>query len=152
YHSFVVVAASVVAANVAAFCRGVDLATGRWSSPPTSSNEIQERGAQACMEALKYEVPPPHLPLVYDPQVRRPSGRYLHVDRTSGTLHPRRLESEWRPFTPLANGQPLLKGGKIMAAQGRGSVLAIMTFRKNMVLQLFKGPDGILLGEYPTAA
>src|SRR5262249_40642449 len=75
----------------------------------------------------------------------------------TGTVFLSGLARPWVPFTPLADGQPVLKEKFITEAHCRGDILALCSFphpgprppRFAGHLWLFRGPDGILLREYP---
>jgi hypothetical protein len=69
-----------------------------------------------------------------------------------GMLAPAGLIPDWEAFTPLSDGQPLLRGAELLDAVCQGHTLAAL-FRKqpgNVThLRLFRGPEGTPLAEFP---
>jgi hypothetical protein len=77
------------------------------------------------------------------------------LDTRRGELKLLNVPLPWRPFTPLADGLPMLKDCSLLAAQCRGAVLATMVRGPGsggpLMLRLFRGPGGVPLAEYPVA-
>jgi hypothetical protein len=79
----------------------------------------------------------------------------LYLDRDQGEVHVFRVNPPWQPFIPLVDGQQALKGCQALAAQCCGSTLALKIPDDRrahaLLLRLFRGPEGIPLGEYAMA-
>jgi hypothetical protein len=77
------------------------------------------------------------------------------LDARRGEVQLSHVALPWRPFTPLADGRPVLMDCSLLAAQCRGAVLATMVrgpgLRGPLMLRLFRGPGGVPLAEYPVA-
>jgi hypothetical protein len=60
------------------------------------------------------------------------------------------LHPDWEAFIPLADGQPLLRGAELLAADCKGRTLAarFRTPQGNAILRLFRGPAGTPLAEF----
>jgi hypothetical protein len=87
----------------------------------------------------------------------RPSGSWLalRLDPATGAIDARTEAGAWPTFTPLADGEPALRGASASAAQCSGDVLALLTGHASQpeaqrkVLRLYAAPDGRSLGDYP---
>src|SRR5262249_44905102 len=91
----------------------------------------------------------PHLSIVYDSQFGWPRGPCLHLERATGMVTLRGMDADWEPFTPLADGKPVLQNGTVMQAQWRGKVLGVISGDvRPPPLRLFQGPNGVPLREF----
>src|SRR5262249_50651091 len=87
-----------------------------------------------------------------------PSSEYLGHNPGEGRIFPHGMRPHFESFVPQADGAPALKNCKIVAAQRRANVLAVLTqdlkakhSRKDApkaMLRLYSGPEGIPLAEY----
>jgi hypothetical protein len=77
---------------------------------------------------------------------------YPHVTLDSATVlvTPHNLDW-WEPFTPLADGRPRLRKHALLGAQWRGNTLALKLSAPGRPtnVSVFRGPDGVFLGEHP---
>jgi hypothetical protein len=74
---------------------------------------------------------------------------------SDGQVELRGVTQPWKPFIPLADGLPVLKGATIVEAQYRAGTLALLCSHSdwpNLSLRLFRGPDGVPLEEIPVQA
>jgi hypothetical protein len=83
-------------------------------------------------------------------------GPFLNLDPDQGRLYVGHLgEIPWKPFTPLADGRPVLRGCIATEAHCCGRTLAVKTVQlgqhRGQSLRLFRGPEGIPLAEYSLA-
>jgi hypothetical protein len=130
---------------------GLDLATGaqgrHWPSPPDG----EPRLARALRRTAQHEAPSPFVPIVDESLLAPGPGPCLRLDRASGQLSLEGTTPPWVPFVPLADGQPLLKGARLLFAKYQGNVLAVDCYSPDRggqrVLRLFRGPDGAVIGE-----
>jgi hypothetical protein len=79
----------------------------------------------------------------------------LSFSPASGTISLRDVVPPWEPFTPLADGKPLLHGEEILSASCQGHTLALLSRRgSNMaaILRLFRGPEGMPLEQFTQPA
>jgi hypothetical protein len=130
--------------------RGVDLATGARYPGSLPSDGLNTRAQRACQEAQKYVWPQTYLqPDFGVPKKDMPPS--LDLDRGTGTVRVSGMDPPWPPFTPEADGRPVLQGQAIFGAQCRGGILALVCGAKEpqLTLRLFRGPEGISLAEYP---
>jgi hypothetical protein len=130
----------------------LDLGTG--CCFPEQINEQARRRCDAWYAAASGRLQPRRLQCVADPETAK-SRNLTHaccLDPAAGQLHLVGVQPPWKPFIPLANGWPVLKGCKLLEAECRGNILAVkvrsFTTRKEITLRLFRGPDGIPLAEY----
>jgi hypothetical protein len=130
----------------------LDLATGglyaSWHGVPLS------RARQAWLALKEGQVPAPWLHVLGSPAVekRLTAGPCCYLDPDLGELHVYRLKPPWKPFTPRADGRPVLQRSIALEAQCRGTTLAVKMVALGAsgatILRLFRGPEGTPLGEY----
>jgi hypothetical protein len=72
-----------------------------------------------------------------------------NLDPTTGEVSLHGLETNWKAFSPTANGKPYLIGASISDAHIGGNCLALkcLLADSSVGLMLFGGPDGTLLRE-----
>ncbi len=72
------------------------------------------------------------------------------LDTTTGTIGVRRLGCADQAFAPVSDGNPLLKGATLAAAQAAGDVLAVLAQLADKTLRLlvFRGATGATLREH----
>jgi hypothetical protein len=133
--------------------RGLDLGTGECFVPKGEEFAPASRVQAACRSVLGTEVPAPGLWTLNltTPPPERLVEPALYLNAATGTLTPRGLESEWKPFTPLAEGQPLLRGCKLMKARWQRDILGIVSadpVRRSYTLYLYRAPEGTPLSEF----
>jgi hypothetical protein len=79
---------------------------------------------------------------------------HLHVDSHEGQIQVAWPNLHWQPFTPQADGRPVLKDCKALQAQCAGNTVALMVAspgnRSAVTLRLFRGPAGNSLSEFST--
>jgi hypothetical protein len=133
----------------------VDLATGYGPMQKQAQSPFSPRAARALIEAQDNVLPPPFLH-VFDPDLAKlQKGPLIDLNLTTGTVTLTGVSPAWERFTPLADGQPMLKGCAIVSAQLQGSTLAVMLRRFGTrdphTLRVFRGPEGVLIWEtaYP---
>lgn len=162
-------------------CYGVDLATGERAVHLGTSQGAGTRVAQACAWVMPL-IPggrPPGLDtalhgsgalerMPFADFLAQPAGKRtaVHLDAASGMLsvtpfpqptgYPALPNREQERFTPLADGQPLLKGCRIVSAQLGGHALAVTTYPpdrpEQVALRLFRLPGGAALCEFVQAS
>jgi hypothetical protein len=76
------------------------------------------------------------------------------LDPETGQIDVHVTQLPWQPFIPLADGRPALKSWTAREALCCQHTLALMTSRfgstrSELILRLFRGPEGIPLAEYP---
>lgn len=77
----------------------------------------------------------------------------LVIDPKTGEVRLGNVDPPWVPFTPLADGKPVLQGCAPVLAECRGNILALLAHPLKAaywpyILRLFQGPHGIPLAEY----
>jgi hypothetical protein len=76
---------------------------------------------------------------------------YLRIE--GGELCLSGVQPGWRPFVPRGDGRPSLEGCKLVRAECRGNILAVLVRdprrKPAETLRLFLGPEGVPLAEYP---
>jgi hypothetical protein len=134
---------------------GVDLTTGG-RHPVGGAHELVARAMQACDEVRRGGQPPaPRIRVVRGDQPAR--GRRVEYDADRGAL---RLFDQAPPGqvprsgTPLADGQPVLKGAHVSLAQLAGPTLALCCIDRNgaIALRLFDPATLTPSVEYPVSA
>jgi hypothetical protein len=125
----------------------VDLGTGgRYA---TYLGGPRNRAQQAWEAWQARQVPPRRLSITH------PRGRTAAVtlDADSGAVTLHNVQPTWQQFTPLADGRPMLAQHLVLEGQCRGDTLALKTSRlgsqPDFNVRLFRGPEGVFLGEYP---
>src|SRR5262249_31256215 len=121
----------------------VDLATGE-PQRHVSHDQLSPRAARALMEAEQTMLPPPYLH-IFDPDgTKFQTGPAIDLNTKTGTVRLSGVSPAWQPFTPLADGLPVLKGCAIDCAQLQGSTLAVKVrpygSRDPQTLRVFRGP------------
>jgi hypothetical protein len=84
-------------------------------------------------------------------QVQSDTFSELRFHEKTGTILLTGTKPAWKSFTPLSDNRPSLAHQQIHLAQLRGGVLGILSSLSTSMprlLQLFRGPDGVRLGEY----
>jgi hypothetical protein len=145
----------------------IDLSTGERFATNLGGHENRAQDAWRAWE--RCQVPARQIPIaIKTEQPRR--GALVRVDHDRGTVGlscgPMRIDPQsgqthflWTgEFTPITDGKPMLRDYMAMAAQYGGLNLALQTSRvrgpglNDTRLHLFRGPEGIPLGEYQTGA
>jgi hypothetical protein len=131
----------------------LDLDTRGVYSDSTAHPALIARAKQACSEVQRYIWPPPRLyicPAHAEPGLQGP---HLHLDSSQGRLQIGGTDRAWQPFIPLADGQPMLKGHRVLEAQIRGTVvvMAVASIQEPSKCRLlsFRLLVGTLLQELP---
>jgi hypothetical protein len=142
-----------IVAREGALTQAVDLDTGGQYPHRDSSPALITRAVQACSESHKYVLPPPRLficPTYPTPALRGP---HLYLDHENGRLLLGNMDSSGQPFTPISDGQTMLKGQRIIEAQCSGNTLAVVLAPirgpDTPRLRLFRVRNGIPLSELP---
>jgi hypothetical protein len=75
----------------------------------------------------------------------------IRLDPATGQAEARTSVATWSPFIPLTDGQPILKGAKVLDARsGRGTLaLLVQEGSGRRAVHLFLAPSGHALGSYP---
>jgi MoxR-vWA-beta-propeller ternary system domain bpX1 len=136
----------------------LDLATGRCHRAEDTIDPAV-RAAAAWGHCVSHGLPTASLSVMSEASgtqgaeihVQAVGGRFCHVESSTGTVRFYGVP-HWTPFTPQADGQPVLRHCEPLAAQCRGNTLALLTTgaRQGPVLRLFRGPEGVPLASYPT--
>jgi hypothetical protein len=82
-----------------------------------------------------------------------PPQPYLRIYEKKGEMLLGGVTPAWAPFVPLADGQPM-QLGRMLTGQYAGNVLALLSAyerTKPLKLRLFRGPNGVPLGEIDQA-
>jgi hypothetical protein len=126
---------------------GLDLATGTGGEEPKAGTRL----AQAFQRTRDGRAPSPFVPIVDESQTAPAAAPYLRFDREAGRLTLGSMEPPWEPFVPRSEGRPVLRGARLLFAKLTGDVLAVDCYYPEgggrRVLRLFRGPDGVVLGE-----
>jgi hypothetical protein len=76
----------------------------------------------------------------------------LYLDPDTGVLSLRGVAPAWAPFTPLADGRPVLRGCSAVSARYHERTLAVQVSRlgtrTELSLHVFRGPEGVPLAVY----
>jgi hypothetical protein len=137
-----------------ALARAVDLDTGGQCPVSNSSDALAltARACQACSEAFKFAVPPPRLNVLQTPPKPKWRKPLIYLEQKTGKLVVEGDTWAWLPFTPLADGLPMLKDQRLLDAKWRGTTLAALVTSAGKGLsprlRLFRGPEGVPLAEY----
>ena len=137
------------------YAHAVDLATGARFSPGQGGPASRVR--EAFFALVRESSVPGELCVANSLPLATSHGSqpFLYLDQDSGQIVAQGLEPPWPPFTPLADGQPALKGCLALAAKCWGSTLAVkvnrLGLRGGISLHLFRGPPGVPLASYPLA-
>jgi hypothetical protein len=130
--------------NVAVFCdqevHAVDLNTGsrfRW-------------GRDSWKDHLSgHTFIAPRSVLLLPTNKPQPPQPYLRFHEKKGEVFLGGVSPAWEPFVPLADGKPI-QIGRMLTGQYAGKVLALLSANdatRPLKLRLFRGPDGVPLGE-----
>jgi hypothetical protein len=167
----------VVVARSAEMCVGLDLATGECHPPLTphpfkrevstsgvlaagaSEPQFSDKGgrdasraARACRLSQQEAPPSPFVSILSRERDTQPDARWVHLDSLTGRLSCGGLMPAWPSFTPLADGAPMLKGCRLMAARYRGGKLAVIAGRStqpgSVAVHVFRGPEGLPVFEH----
>jgi hypothetical protein len=116
---------------------GLDLAT---SSDSPRARKATERSMLSPQDAL-YPGPIAVLP---------PGSCVANLDGNTGTIYAQGDSGNWKPFTPLMDGKPALKGGKLLQVRGAGSTLGLLVKGADgrKWVECFAAPDGRSLGAF----
>jgi hypothetical protein len=143
----------VMAAPHPVECRGVDLESGA-CHPPQARN-LDSRGwraATACQLAHQWRLPPPHVHLGGDNSPRPRGKPWVNLVSATGTVSLMGGSPSWPPFTPLADGRPMLRGCRLIFARHGADKLAVIAGRSaepgGVGLHVFQGPAGIPVFEH----
>src|SRR5262249_6226632 len=103
---------------------------------------------------LNNSLPPRRLDCLGDPALLAKYPHGITLDGSTGEMRIHGVFPPWKPFVPLADGQPVFRKHTLLAAQCRGDLLAVLAWTLEgkdyaTTLRLFRGPDGIPLAEYP---
>jgi hypothetical protein len=130
------------------FC-WVQLATGARDQPfpPELRWKPAERPTRLAVPLPPQDASAPERP---GASWRRPVLHFLQ-HAPPGTLMVEDVVPGWRPFTPLADGQPALGNRILMRAECRGDVLAVLflSSERRKELWLFQGPTGRTITTLP---
>jgi hypothetical protein len=130
---------------------GVDLSSGAHAVHRHQRRALL-RAERACDEAQDYTVPPPRALILSSDDPRPKRGATVRLDDGTGTVSVEGVSPKWQPFTPLADGLPVLKNCRLIDAAHRENILAMLCYRRGdagkLTLRLFMGPNGIPIGEY----
>jgi hypothetical protein len=79
-----------------------------------------------------------------------PGSCIARLDWSTGTIHAQGDSGNWMPFTPLMDGKPALKGGKLLWVRGAGSTLGLLVQGADgrKWVECFAAPDGRSLGAF----
>jgi hypothetical protein len=120
---------------------------------PTAACRAKEAWAAWLQDALPYHPRWLRRGPLCDHEAALPS---YQLNSETGEVEVKGVKPHWQPFTPLADGRPLLLGAWIIQAQCPGTTLALVCghpgSRASPLLRLFRGPQGVLVGEYPTGS
>ncbi len=133
----------------------VDLGADRLEScyPPESPNvPASERAKRAFFRAFSEaeQYASPMLAFTTDGSLPG-EGRSVRLNSTTGTIDVRGERWPRCSFTPLSDGKPKLKGGRIIQARWNGDTLALLVVFLDLrrAIHLFAISDGRALGEFP---
>jgi hypothetical protein len=130
-------------------CRGVDLTTGESYDGPWARAGHSSRVRHACQAAQAYLLAPPEVYVAATGPPPEGRGPTVHLDRQTGKVTLTGVTPAWAPFTPMADGLPMLRDCEILQAQLQGNTLGLLVRGAFRCLRLFRGPAGRPLGEYP---
>jgi hypothetical protein len=117
---------NAVAVRIGTACRGLDLDSGAVYAEPERFERISSRAQSAYLLALEHETPPPCLKIVpasfpTNPLAR--SDRFLSHFKATGSMYFR--HNAQATVCPIRDGEHLLRGVDVIAAQAAGNTLAI---------------------------
>jgi hypothetical protein len=151
-HCIVAVCRQIASSRMEDWCLAVDLSTGERF--PAQEAPANSRAAQACALVQEFSVPPPGVG-VYREDNERTAGPSVYLDKRTGAVTLKGVNADWPPFTPLADGRPILNAVAVHARYA-GDTLALGSMidypnggSDTYAVRLFRGPEGSLVREYP---
>jgi hypothetical protein len=139
-------------------CRGVDLATGQAAVPGSAPPQSHSRVQQAMSDPRQRRYAHARLDVLADEETRESMRPAVLWNGATGSLTVRTRDGDWAPFTPIADGKPLLLRSEMarnnsngISALLEGDILALKFGRDKPVLRLYRGPQGVLIHETPLA-
>jgi hypothetical protein len=133
----------------------VDLASGTCYTDHEEGTESRAKEAFALWK--RTGLPSRSLHILSDEEITADSiltQPYFFLDSHGGQVQVNCTNPHWQPFTPQADGRPVLKGCRALQAQCAGNTLALMIAspgnRSAVTLRLFRGPAGNSLCEFST--
>jgi hypothetical protein len=139
---------SVAMTSYAQEVQAVDLATGNRASTLRPA-DVAMRAARACVRAKKQGFVDPRMVLLLEWNRPHPPRPYLPLYEKNGEVFLGGVTPPWARFVPLADGNPV-DLGRILRGQYAGNVLALLSGHdatQPLKLRLFRGPNGVPLGE-----
>jgi hypothetical protein len=132
-------------------CHALDLTTG--DQYPGSTSAKAFRAKEAAELARSEGLPVRTVPvLTEEPNPSEQQGKaYLYANLATGQIQVQWPGVEWKPFTPLADGAPVLHECYALQAQCCGNILAVQTCTRRSAdwkIRLFLAPDGISVSEF----
>ncbi|HEX8204397.1 MAG TPA: hypothetical protein VF590_28215, partial [Isosphaeraceae bacterium] len=94
---------------------------------------------------------PRNLPVVPAGRPLPPQGPAVRLEAAAGTIEARTECGTWMPFVPQADGQPALRGARVLLARSAGVILAVLAEHpgRERRLWLFIYPARRTIGAYP---
>jgi hypothetical protein len=131
----------------------VDLGTGEKYA--TSLGGPRNRAQLAWEAWIARQVPLHRLVIVHRGARSNMPWPCVKLDSDTGMVTLENVQPSWHAFTPMSEGRPMLQQQLLLDAQWRGGTLALKTSRlgrqSGLALRVFRGPEGIFLGEYSLA-